>query len=186
MYQSLPQFAAYVKEQSQAILGGKYRGVHITTHGPSIDVSDETKPSGTVAILFRDLIGQPVWSDPNTVMIKTVMRSDIHAFDWVTLPEGLMTVTESSGVTWGAEGTPAGPLAFQGEFQVQDVRHYGDFRHPDGNAWCTVLQAMTKQAGGGGGDEAGAAAPISGEVQNLLGAAGISPTMMKRKTRRYV
>jgi hypothetical protein len=187
MYQSLPQFAAYIKEQTQAILGGNYQGVKISTHGPSIDVWDETKPSGTVHIDFRDLIGQPVWINPNVAMVKTIMRSDIHIGDWIALPPGLMQVTEASGLTWGAEGMgmPAGPLAFQGEFQVQDVRHYGDFRHPDGNAWCTVITVNIAEAGSGAANLAGPAAVSGVGPKGQETIPSTSSSAMRRSVRRY-
>jgi hypothetical protein len=150
MYQSLPQFAAYIKQLSHSILGTNgYSGVHITTHGTSIDVWDGTQQqsgSGGTTIAAQDLIGQPTWIDSVTVQIKTVKRSDIHTGQNITLPPTMMTTTAESIIPNAQAVDQKTNLSFQGTFNVNKVLHIGDFRNPDGNAWCTIYNAQVQSS----------------------------------------
>ncbi len=168
MYQSLPQYAAYIKQLSHSILGSdKYGGVRMSSHGPSIDVWDATGgPTSVVSgnkvtMGFVDLIGQPSWIGVNSINFKTVMRSDIHIGMFVKLPPTLMTVTQAAGY----EGAKAGVMAFDGDFVITSVTHIGDFRNPDGNAWCTVYEAATSDSQGGQ-DTAASTTATSNSAQN--------------------
>jgi hypothetical protein len=197
MYQSLQQYAGYIKQLSHSILGGGgpggYAGVHIVSDGSSIKVLDYTnggsgqqggsnattgsggstantgntggktsplfegevytptkpdqfivqvKPTTLVAIDFTDLIGQPTWIESQTISIKTVMRTDIDVGYHVTLPPNVLITTNIGAVTPGSIQPKMGALTFEGmQCTIIDILHTGDFRNPDGAAWCTTFKA---------------------------------------------
>lgn len=144
-YQTLTQYAYYIKQLSMKILGPKnYQGVDIIQQGSNLVVADGT---GTQAspktISFLDLIGQPTWLGLNTVSVKTVMRGDINVGDYVSLPQTQATVSASSSPQFRTSSV------FQGTFFVQQARHIGRFRQPTGDAWVSVFQCISQGTTGG-------------------------------------
>ena len=134
-YQTLEQYGSYVRDISKSILGSKnYPGVLISSNGKTINVSDGTQSaSGPKQIQFQDLVGQPTWIGPNTINIKTVMRGDLKILDQVKLPPSLATTTAASAPQFRTNS------AFQGTFQINTIRHLGNFRQPDARSWVTVM-----------------------------------------------
>jgi hypothetical protein len=137
VYQSLTQFAAYIEQLSQS-LGSK--GVQTTSNGSSLDIWELGGAAlhGAVNIAYTDLIGQPTWVGINQIMVKTVMRCDIRQGGYIILPPGVAIVGQGAG--W--MGAKSGAVSFGGSYQVQEVRHVGNFRNPDGNDWCTLITAL--------------------------------------------
>jgi hypothetical protein len=152
-YNSLGQFANYIRSISFSILGtpnssSKYKGVSTWVQGDTIKVSDGTQQSsGSKSISIYDLIGQPVWVQRNVISVKTIMRADIKAGDTVTLPQ--TPITTSLGGAWTNDPENiGGSLTFTGEFQITEVRHVGNFRQNDSASWVTILTGNTQGQSG--------------------------------------
>jgi len=126
-------FAQYVKDVSQRIVGGSYRGVDISLADKKFIVFDGTTPTTPKAILFTDLIGQPTWREFAVVQLTCVMRGDLVVGDYVTLPRGQLTTTAQS------YSQARQRSAQQGTLQVISVRHVGRYRNPPGESWATVV-----------------------------------------------
>ena len=142
-YQSLAQFADFIRALSQGIIGGDYPGVTIAVNGGTVNVFDNTPGTQPVRkIAFQDMIGQPTWVGPQTISVKLVMRSDIHVGDQINLPPSLVT-TAAAALTRFQDRT-----TFTGNFQVQQVHHYGCFRQPSADAWNTTIQAFPVMTSG--------------------------------------
>lgn len=138
IYQTVGQFASYIKNITRDIVGGTYNGVEMLFANNKISVFDNTKDSqsGPKQINFQDLIGQPTWIDSPLISLKVQMRGDIQVGDQILMPQTIFNNTV------GASSQNINQSAtFQGTFQVQSVHHYGSFRQPDGNSWCTVIEA---------------------------------------------
>jgi hypothetical protein len=136
-HQTLGQFARYINEISKKIIGGTYSGVRMVIKNGSFYVYDGTTTTTPKAIAFTDLIGQPTWIDLATVQIACVLRADIQVGDYISLPQTQTVVSAQSYSTY------RNTLVFQGTFQVNYVRHVGNFRQPDGTSWITVIDAVT-------------------------------------------
>lgn len=138
-YKTLESYAGYIKQISRSILGfDSYPGVNIAMQGKNIVAYDGTQSQGNgKQIEYKDLIGQPTWLGLNTVQVKTAMRADIMVGDTVKLPQTLATASASSASQFRQSSV------FQGTFLVQQVRHIGNFRQPDGASWVTVIDCAS-------------------------------------------
>ena len=136
VYDTMAQFARYVKRASRAVIngpnGGVYPGVDILLRNGQFLVYDGTTQKTPKALSFLDLIGQPTFINPFQVQAMFVMRADIEVGDYVTLPPGLVT-TAPQGQAYFKDKT-----TFQGTFKVLLARHVGHFRQPDAAAWVSV------------------------------------------------
>lgn len=132
-YETITQFADYVKIVSQHILGDKYQGVDILVQNKKFIVYDGTTQTTPKEVKFVELIGQPTWIDFGVVQFKCVMRADLNVSDYVKLPPGQVTTTAQSYSQY-RDGS-----VFSGVFQVDQVRHVGNFRQPDASSWVTVF-----------------------------------------------
>ena len=134
-YQTIGQFANYVKQASQDIIGGDYQGVSITIRGGTFYVYDGTTPTTPTKIAFIDLIGQPTWLSLFQINFKTAMRGDIAVGDYIQMPPGQATLSQKSYSQF-KQGS-----VFTGVFQVDKIRHVGNARQPTADAWVTVFDA---------------------------------------------
>lgn len=134
-YQTIGQFAQYVRQVSQSIIGGDYPGVSITVRDREFIVFDGTTPTTPRQIAFTDLIGQPTWISLFQVNFKTAMRGDLTVGDYIKMPPGQQMLTPRSYSQF-RQGS-----VFQGTFQIDKVRHVGNLRQPDANSWVTVFDA---------------------------------------------
>lgn len=148
-YLNLTQYAQYINEVSKAIMNSStYQGVMMAISGKNLVVSDGTKPQGTgtqsspKVISYQDLIGQPTWIGLQQIQLKTVMRGDLNLLDYITLPPSIATTTASSFSQFRTNS------AFQGTFQIQQLRHVGRFRQPDGMAWNTTIDVLSSMPAG--------------------------------------
>ena len=132
-FQTLSQFAQQIKLTSQRIIGGDYAGVDIVIKEKKFVIYDGTTQTTPKQIAFTDLIGQPTWINAGQIMSKCVMRADINLGDFVKLPPGQIVTTPQSYSQYRNGST------FQGTYQVDQVRHVGNFRHGSGEAWITTL-----------------------------------------------
>ena len=136
-YGTLVQFAQYVKQVSQTIVGGTYSGVSMLVKNNQIIVYDGTTTSTPKQLVFTDMIGQPTWIGPQTINVRLVMRGDISVGDYVKLPPGSVTIT-----TQASQPQARNSSAQQGVFQVTVVRHIGNSRQADANSWVTSIDAV--------------------------------------------
>jgi hypothetical protein len=154
-YQSLEQYANYIKALSHSILGTPdttgYQGVVHTSNGNTINVNDG--PNGGVTLIYEDLVGQPTWIAKDTIQIKTLLRGDIPTpnFTTIILPPGLTTIGYNKGMVDVGNPGPAGSrnfVNFSGSWQVNRVRHIGRFRNPSMDAWVTIIDAVAPTGAG--------------------------------------
>ena len=143
VYQNMTQYAQYIKKLSQSILGVKnYQGIKMTSDGKTITVDDGTMPITKGQIAPADLIGQPTWVDAFKVNITTVMRSDIHPYNVITLPPNILfAIGPGANTTVSIQRRND---SFTGSFRVQKITHTGDFRNPDGAFWSTSYECGTE------------------------------------------
>lgn len=141
VYATFNQFADYVKRLSQGILGNKYPGVDMIITGNTVYVFDGTTTTGAptpTQLDFIDMIGQPTWIGPFQVQFNTVMRADIGVGDTVKFPPLSMyqtATTAQSSSQYRDQST------FTGSWQIQQLRHVGNSRDPDGGRWITSFFA---------------------------------------------
>jgi hypothetical protein len=165
-FSTLRQFADYINQKSISVLKGYqpstiptsndyYQGVSITLQDGVFTIIDGTVTLAPKAIEFFDLIGQPTWSQPFTVQVTCVMRSDISVGDYVTLPPGLGTITSEAQSNYYSPGNTntyaqsRQSSIFSGTFQVLAVRHVGDHRAEDATGWVSIfdLQQQVSSTG---------------------------------------
>jgi hypothetical protein len=144
MYQNMTQYIGYLNKLSQSILGAtqgdkNYLGVAASSKGLSLDIWDGTKAFGTTDVTAGDLIGQPTWVGRYLVQVKVVMRNDIDINTDVTLPATIYNVGPEGNLPF-ATSAQISNITIPTTIRVQHVRHIGDFRNPDGNSWCTIIE----------------------------------------------
>jgi hypothetical protein len=92
----------------------------------------------TIAIAFKDMIGQPTWISQGEVQFKCPMRADIHCLDTITFPDGVYPTIAPSNI--------ASPYNYRntsqqkGTFNVKEINHYGNFRQPTADAWVSLFR----------------------------------------------
>lgn len=134
-YPSLISFAQAINEISFGILGGSYDGVTMGINGNTVTVYDGTVPDTTIKnIAFQDLIGQPTWLAPRIISVKTILRADIQLGNTVKLPPSLVTNTAGALLRFQDK------TSFSGNYLVQQVQHFGNFRQQTANSWNTTYQ----------------------------------------------
>lgn len=147
-YQTIEQYAQYIQNVSERIIGGpNYHGVYIFLQEDTFHVFDGTvagsvtNPSGLpLQIDFKDMIGQPTWIGPGEMQVKFVMRADIRVGDFIKMPPALVTTTSA------AQSSQLDlQSAFKGQFLVNRLRHVGNFRQPDAASWATIIDATPAQ-----------------------------------------
>jgi len=140
VYGTLNNLSTWANSFSQSIItDANYPGVTITYDGTTVKVTDQTTPPPNVtAIEFTDLLGQPTWIGSQTIQFKTVMRGDINLQDVVSLPQGPTIVTAASLSRFL---NIQDKTSFTGNYVVQEIHHYGNFRQPDGASWNTTFNA---------------------------------------------
>jgi hypothetical protein len=122
----------------QIITDPNYQGISIFVNNNTISVIDGTVAPSTapVSINFNDMMSQPTWQDLATVQVDLVARGDIVPHQRVQLPPFVSQNTASSRSGFRNNST------FTGIGSVLWVRHVGDLRQANGNAWkttCTIF-----------------------------------------------
>lgn len=144
IYQSAQQFATFINGVSKDVIGGTYQGVQISSDGVTVSVWDGTvRPAANAvkAIAFQDMLGQPTWLNTNTISVKLVLRGDLAISDVISLPPSLATQTQQSFLRFQDKS------AFTGNYIVQQIQHFGNFRQADAMSWNTTIQAALQPAG---------------------------------------
>lgn len=145
-FNTMPELAQFIKQKSRDIRNPNgtttYTGVDILLDNNSFIVFDGSSPGATVQIQFQELIGQPTWIAPGVMQVKCPMRSDININDSIMLPQGIMTTTQQSQAS-----LPGSPIrdnsSFTGKALVSSIRHVGNFRQANADAWVTIINAGT-------------------------------------------
>lgn len=137
-YPSLRDFNYYLRRITQQMVGGPYQGVSIDASQGSLQVFDQQPQSGSLS--QEDFVGFPVWIEVQTIQCKMVMRGDITLLSNITLPQTWVNNSQS--------GAPVGSYfdqnaALQGTFWVRSLRHVGSSRAPAGDAWVTIIEAVS-------------------------------------------
>ena len=132
-YESMDQFAAYIKGLSRSIIGGDYAGVEIFQKQGSFFVYDGSTQNNPRQLEFYDLVGQPTWINAGQIQAACVMRADLAVGDYVKLPVTQITTTAQSYSQY-RNGS-----IFQGVYQIAFIRHIGNSRQPDANSWITTI-----------------------------------------------
>lgn len=138
-YQTLEQFSRFVYDVSKTINPDpKYRGAQITSTPGGFYLFDGTeapklKPK---EISFLDLIGQPTWLQPLIMQFKCVLRGDLAMGDVVAMPRGTNVINTTNGYSRWRNTT-----AFEGNFQINNIRHVGDSRQASADSWVTIVNA---------------------------------------------
>jgi hypothetical protein len=152
-YQNLKQFADEMQRRSISIIssspygGTGYRGVQHVVSGNTINVYDgqgSNAAGAAKAIAFTDLVGQPTWRSAYLIQVTCVMRGDLQVGQTITLPPSQITV--QGNLSSFAPGVPRDTSIFQGSFEIQQLRHVGDFKSPRGEAWATMIDCFTSTA----------------------------------------
>ena len=134
VYSTMTQMALFIKQASISVLNDDtYPGVDIVLRDRTFYVFDGTSPTQPKNISFLDLIGQPTWIDSPAIQVTTTMRADLAVGDYVKMPPGLVTSTPQS-LSQFKDAT-----AFQGTFRVNQVRHVGNFRQAQAEAWASIF-----------------------------------------------
>ena len=138
----LNSYTAKLGAQSQ---GAGYPGISIITVGNSIYAFDGAGlvPAKTVPLDFQDLVGQPTWIDVNTILFPTVLRGDINYGDAVQFPKGILLPYALTSPEAAYPNSPAASsLTFSGNFTVNEIHHFANFRAPDAASWNTTYKAI--------------------------------------------
>ncbi|GJH02275.1 hypothetical protein [Paraburkholderia terrae] len=156
-FAKLSQLAQFVREASLNMIGGyapdltQYMGVRMSLQGNMIYLQDGTTPTKPKTIYVTDLVGQPTYNEPFQIQLTCVLRGDIKAGDYVTIPQGQLNIGQGAQVGYvsppplSAANTAKSNIAFTGSYLVLDVQHYGTSRNPDWNAWVTTLDLLVTE-----------------------------------------
>lgn len=151
-YHSIEQFADVVKGISlDANKTAGYQGIRIIYTRGIFTLYDATTSSNSFAISFNDLLGQPTWLGPNdsgsVIQIQTVLRGDLDIGNVIKLPtevsQGYSILSPASSAP-----LPKDRSAMTGSFVINNLRHIGRFRDPNGQAWSTVIGAYPQGTNG--------------------------------------
>ena len=117
--------------------------VYITFQNGGIVVFDAKYQPSPVQIDFTDFVGQPTWINVNVMQLKLVMRADLSVGSTIKLPPQLsnkpgQVLTRGSSLP----SSMAYQTAFNGTFQVIEMRHIGNSRASDGAQWVTLANCV--------------------------------------------
>lgn len=139
---SLTELASFLYPISRrTITDENYSGTQISfDDGVTMRAFDGTVPRAPKLIAFQDLVGQPTWIAPAVIQAKFVLRGDLDINDTITLPPSL--VGTSAAAMTSLSGNPANMTTFSGNYVIQSIHHWGNFRQPDSSAWATVVDMI--------------------------------------------
>ena len=117
--------------------------VDLCNQGAALFAFDVSYNPVPVQLAYTDLVGQPTWIGPQEMQIKLVMRGDLTIGGLVKLPLGIQ---DNPGIVQTAAAANASSLryksTFSGNFRIQQIRHIGNSRSPDGASWVTVINCV--------------------------------------------
>jgi hypothetical protein len=138
-YPNLQAFSKQVYDFSKQIeKSPNYLGAQITSTATGFYLFDGVlSTQKDKRIEFEDIIGNLTWRDVATIQAKTTMRADLNLGDIISFPKGTPALNVVNNYSQYRND-----LSFQGKFQITQLRHVGSSRQPDGNSWCTVIDAV--------------------------------------------
>lgn len=129
------QIYAYSK---QIIQDDTYLGATIISNSNGFFLNDGTAEAPkTTNVEFTDIVGNLTWLNIATIQAKLIMRSDLNVGDYITFPKKTPVLNVVNNFSQYRNN-----ISFQGKFRITQVRHVGSSRQPDGNSWCTVVDAV--------------------------------------------
>lgn len=139
---TLQEFAQFLQDLTQGhFLGPNYSGVNLTAQNGQFFIWDSTYTPPTIQVAFSDFIGQPTWIEVNTMVMKLVLRADLQLGTQIKMPQGLQNSPGFVNTTSGSYPSSNNyQTAFQGLFNITELRHIGSYRVPDGSAWATIAR----------------------------------------------
>lgn len=144
-YDTMTQFAQYIRKVTKNIIGGGYGGVIIVQEGNQWVAFDGTQPvkTLTISIKSQDLIGQPTWLSPDTMQFTTVMRADMRVGSAITFPAqaAINAITTDRSQSFVRDKN-----TFSGIWQISSIRHVGNSRSPSSNSWVSTFTANANTA----------------------------------------
>lgn len=136
------EFADNIRTTSRNIVGGStYPGISMSMRDNVITVWD-VAGGDAKTINFYDMIGQPTWIAPFQIQATCVMRADLTVGQLIKMPD--TPTVRTTAEAWPQFNNVS---AQAGTFQVTSLRHVGNFRAPQGEAWITIINA-TQQTNG--------------------------------------
>lgn len=148
-YHTLEQFSADIQRLTNSLSNGAsqvlvtiQKGVvQIYQVGGAQPVAGAIQADRSeVHLDFKDLIGQPTWIRPNVVQVKCVTRADMQVGTTVYMPVTLQNAPGNVQIL--ATSLPSSEKyesAFKGKFSVLELRHTGNSRGLDQDAWITTF-----------------------------------------------
>ncbi len=135
-FQNLQQLATFCDGISKDIVNSEtYLGVKIILQKGKFVIRDGTTQSKPLAIAFNDLIGQITLAQPGQISMDAVLRGDLAGADYISVPPG-QVITSSSSYSSFRQGS-----IFTGVYQINYLRHVGNFRQKDAESWVTSIIA---------------------------------------------
>jgi hypothetical protein len=124
-----------------------YPGVSIAMQKGAIQANDGSKTPATVQLSFLDFVGQPTWIKPNQILVKLVMRADLQLGSVIKFPAGMQNMPGFVQTTQASMPSSIKyKSAFQGQFNVIEIRHVGNFRTTDAAQWVTMAICVPEAA----------------------------------------
>ena len=133
---------ATLTQLAQFLSGITTTDLTITANGSVITVADNIYKPAPKTLVFTDFVGQPMWLKPNQIQIRTVLRADIQVRDIIQMPQGFSNMPGFVQTTQQSMPSQINyTSAIKGQFYVFSIRHVGNLRQPNGNNWCTLINA---------------------------------------------
>ncbi|KFG94406.1 hypothetical protein GQ56_0126480 [Burkholderia paludis] len=143
---TLQQLAQCIQDITRGyFLGADYGGVRVTLSNGRFLIWDDTFQPPQIQIEFKDLIGQPTWLANNVMVFKTVLRADLQVGARVLMPKGTQNtpgMVISTQQSFPSTNQNYYQTAFQGLFQIVELRHVGSYRSHDGKSWVTIVKCV--------------------------------------------
>lgn len=138
MYATISQFANYIFQKSKSIITDlQYQGVTILVQGKTIVIKDGSSTKKPKVIKYTDIIGQPTWLGFGIMQVKLNIRADLFIGDFITIPENAV-----KRATQSTQGLKKNKTSFDGNYQINQIRHLGNSRQPDANSWVTIIDCI--------------------------------------------
>ena len=141
-FDTIEQFAYWVKQRTKPMAPvANYAGVDIFFDGTTISAFDGTAQTTPKMIAFQDLLGQPTWIDFGVMQFKCPMRGDLDIGNYVTMPSNILTTINAQSFSQFRNKS-----TFSGTYQITQIRHVGNFRSPQAEAWATTVDVAALPA----------------------------------------
>ena len=144
-YTNLESFSKYLNITSKDILKlQNYAGVSLTATPLGFYLYDgttsqeQTVQNKIITVNFQDIIGNLTWLDLFTIQAKLTMRGDVQVGNQIIFPKKSPIVNTAASALTQLRNN----VSFNGQFQINKIRHVGSSRQTDGNSWVTVLDCV--------------------------------------------